>query len=215
MEIGTSLTLEAINPETNETQTCRSRIIDQQANKLMIDLPIDDQSSQTMIYAEGTSFKVTYIGADKNVHMFDTTLVSKINDNPPALAVRRPEDASIKTVQRRQFIRVNTAVDAAIHGTNNSFTTVTSDLSGGGMAVIVPQHQRFDIGEEVAVWMVLPMNAGDYHYIHALSEVTRLDLDKDIRKISLKFTSLKQDDQQTIIRFCFEKQLDARKKELT
>ncbi|MFD1360576.1 flagellar brake protein [Lentibacillus salinarum] len=215
MKIGTLLTLDVNNPETGKTQQYRSRVIGENAHALFIDLPIDNETNKTAFFAEGTPFKVIYIGQDQAVHMFHTEINSKAEGNVPALAIRPPEKEAIQTIQRRQYVRVNTAVDVAVHKVDDSFTTVTADISGGGMSIILPDSHMLKTGEQAEIWVVLQLKSGDYQYIHATAETIRLNDEGGVRTAALKFIAMHQNKQQSIIRYCFEKQLEARKKELT
>ncbi|TFJ93798.1 flagellar brake protein [Lentibacillus salicampi] len=215
MKIGTLLTLEAKNPETGETHKYRSQIIEKNAHYLLIDLPIHHETNKTAFFMKGTHFKMTYIGTDQAVYMFTAKLMKMVKGDIPSLAVQAPEKEAIRIIQRRAFVRIDTAVDVAVHYTNDSFTTVTSDISGGGMSIILPEPHELNVNERTDLWMVLRMQSEHYQYVHAATEVTRIVDDNGIRKASMKYLSINQKDQQFIIRYCFEKQLEARRKELS
>ncbi|SFA73474.1 c-di-GMP-binding flagellar brake protein YcgR, contains PilZNR and PilZ domains [Lentibacillus halodurans] len=215
MKIGTALTMEINNSETGEISKYRSSVIEKTAHHLLIDLPIDDKTNKTVFLPEGTHMKITYIGTDQTVYMFHTEIAARVKENIPALAITFPEKEAISTIQRRQFVRIDTAVDVAVHRAKDSFTTVTADISGGGISVILPESHPIDISERLDIWIVLQMHSGDFQYIHAIAEVIRVDDDNGVSKASLKFVSINESEQQLIIRYCFEKQLESRKKELS
>ncbi|MFA1820693.1 flagellar brake protein [Virgibacillus oceani] len=97
------------------------------------------------------------------------------------------------------------------------FTTVTNDLSGGGMSIIMLNGTGLDHVEskKAVICMVLEMNNGDYHYCHIKAEFVHINEQRSgIQTASLKFTSITSNVQQQIIRYCYERQREARKKEL-
>lgn len=116
-------------------------------------------------------------------------------------------------------MRIETAVDVSIHlakgGSSQSFTTVTSDISGGGMSIILPTTESLNEHDSIDIWMVLQMQNGEYYYIYSQSTVVRVITNKHkIHTASIKFETISKYDQQKVIRFCFEKQRELRTKEL-
>ncbi|SFD50689.1 c-di-GMP-binding flagellar brake protein YcgR, contains PilZNR and PilZ domains [Lentibacillus persicus] len=214
MKIGTVLKLEKIEPETGYSNTYRSKIIEKEGQYLFIDLLNDNKTNKTTIFPKGTPFKISYVGRDQSVHLFNTKILRLAKGELPAIVIELPSEEKITTIQRRRFVRIDTAVDVAIHSSDISFTTVTVDVSGGGVSIILPPSYTFEIAENVEIWMVLHMQSGEINYISAKGEVVRIDDNESLRKASLKFLSISKNDQQAIIRYGFEKQLEARKKEL-
>ncbi|TRM12589.1 pilus assembly protein PilZ [Lentibacillus cibarius] len=216
MKIGMALSLEVSDPDSGEVSKYRSKIIDQNEQYLFINLPIDTHTNKTTFFREGTQFTAVYIGDGQSVQMFKTQAAGTYRlDNIPALAIQLPDAEQIKTIQRRRFIRVKTAVDVAVHGKNLGFTTVTQDISAGGLSIVLPTGINVKEKEMLTVWLVLIMRTGEYQYIHAAAEVIRIDQGKDGSRLSLKFKEITNAAQQKIIRFCFDEQLRTRRKELS
>lgn len=215
MKIGTLLTLEIQQPETKEVKMFRCKIVEKNEQYLFIDLPIEIKTNKSTIILEGTHFSATYLEMDQSVYKFYSEIAEKVKLNVPTLAIHLPDKSNMKRIQRREYVRIETAVDVAIHGSHSPFTTVTSDISGGGMSVIIPAGMTVVEKEEADVWIVLQMDSGDYQYVSATVEVIRVKQDNTIAKTaSLKFVSIAKLAQQSIIRYCFEKQREARNKEL-
>ncbi|AIF45446.1 flagellar brake protein [Virgibacillus sp. SK37] len=124
-----------------------------------------------------------------------------------------------KKIQRRQFVRIETAIDIAIHPLDNSFTaftTVTNDISGGGISVILPDHITWDADKEVDIWLAFAEHTGKMRYLNVKAKTVLVKKEKSTVKIgSFQFTTIKKHDQQHIIRYCFEKQRERRKKEMS
>lgn len=215
LKIGTLLNLELKQIQTDEVKKYRCKIVEKNEDYLFIDYPIDIKTNKTAFLYKGTHLSAEYVGKDQSVYKFQTEIVAKVKLNVPTLAINFPNEDNIKRIQRREYVRIETAVDIAVHSSNDSFTTVTSDVSGGGMSIIIPNGNKMEEKEEVNVWIVLQMQSGEFQYVTALTEVIRIkESDNAANTASLKIIQVTKADQQNIIRYCFEKQREARKKEL-
>ncbi len=218
MNIGTLLQLEYKKDGVSEVLKYYCKIIERNEQYLFIDCPVNEKTKKTERFHKGAQFFAAYIGKDQSVYRFRTEVVSKVSFNIPALAIRLPNKEGIKRIQRREFVRVKSAVDIAVYSDNDSFspfTTVTDDISGGGMSIIVPDGVNLELNKDISIWMVLEMYNGEYQYHNIKAVFVHINkLNSGIQIGSLKFTGLKQKIRQQIIRYCFEKQREARKKEL-
>lgn len=137
----------------------------------------------------------------------------------PALAIKLPNKSKFKRIQRREFVRIDTAVDAAIHSPGNDFlpfVSVTSDISGGGMSVIVPKDNTLQLGQTVDLWLSLPMHSKKQKYIYSQAEIVFIkEASSSVVTASLKFISISRQNQQHIVSFVFQKQRELRMKELS
>jgi c-di-GMP-binding flagellar brake protein YcgR len=220
MKIGTMLHLEYKKQGVSEILRYYCKIIEKNDHYLFIDYPVNERTRKTGFFHKGTHFLAMYIGKDQSVYQFRTELVSKVSLNVPALAIKLPNKDNIKRIQRREFVRIKSAVDVAVHSNNESFTpftTVTDDISGGGMSIIVPQGINLEWNKikNIWIWMVLEMYNGEYHYHNIKAKFVHInELKNGLQIASLKFVAIPQNIQQHIIRYCFERQREARKKEL-
>lgn len=218
MQIGTMIYLETEDPRTNETKNYRSRVVEKNEHYLFIDYPFEIKTKKTTFFPKGTRFKATYIGKDQTPYAFHTEIVAKVKLNVQVLAIVLPEKGRIERIQRREYVRVDAAIDVAIHPIHDSlepFSTVTNDVSGGGLSIIIPKKKKLSDDAELDIWLVLPMLTGEYHYIQTKAKVIRIQSrENSIQSASLKYQSLAKNDRQSLIRFCFEKQRESRKKEL-
>ncbi|MFC4557402.1 flagellar brake protein [Virgibacillus kekensis] len=215
MKIGTLLSLEIKDREKGEIVRFRCKVAEKNEHYLFIDHPIEVKTNKSVFLPEGTHLIASYVGKDQSVYQFHTKIAAQIKMNVPVLAIHIPNKDKIKRIQRREYVRVETAVDVAIHSVELSFTTVTSDISGGGMAIIIPSNKLIEAEDEMDICLVLPLDSGDYQYVNALAEVVRVKEDKSSARIaSMKFTKISKYARQGIIRYCFERQREARNKEL-
>lgn len=217
VEIGTPLQITVENEE-NDGEQYRSKLIDKNSKYLIIDYPTNVTTKRTAILPLQSRLKISFIDKNRRVYQFETTLIKRVKTSKIlGLAVVYPEKDEIKRIQRRNYVRIHTSIDVAIHSPNSSFLpiiTVTNDISGGGLSIIVPEDTELESGMEAEVWMVLPRNNGKNDYICAKSETVDLFEEKDEpMKASFKFVDIDENDKQRIIRFVFDKQREERRKE--
>lgn len=217
MEIGKKLNLLIQDTENNQMMEYRSTIIGINQKYLFIDYPINKDTQRTSFFPNGTILLATYVDKDKNLYQFHTKVRKRTTLTIPGLAIDIPEKAKLKQIQRREYVRIMTSIDIAIHPTDQSFspfTTVTNDISGGGISVVIPPKKQLKIGQEIFLWMVLHMKS-EIRYIHLKGEIMHVyHLKNDFQTVSVKFISITDQTRQNIIQFGFEKQREARNKEL-
>ncbi|WP_421379278.1 flagellar brake protein [Bacillus salacetis] len=212
LKIGTILTLEPVQAEKAEKYRCK--VVEFNGSRLYIDYPVHTETDRTVFLIDGTQLKVSFVYNDTTVYSFETEVTGRKKSNIPMICLHYPGSNELVKVQRRQFVRVDAAVDAAVITPRVSYPTITTDISAGGCAVKVQKNQSYEAGMEVEIILVLPMQTGEYHYLNVPCRVVRI-WDKSTNRIaSLEFTELKDLQQQNILRFCFERQLALRNKGL-
>lgn len=124
-----------------------------------------------------------------------------------------PTEEFIK-IQRREFVRVETAVDVAVENNDEFQQFVTEDISAGGLLLNITSGANFREGDTVNLLIVLPFSNGEICYVQTESLVVKI-FERDSRSYaSIQFSGTDDIDKQHIVRFCFERQLQKRKKEL-
>lgn len=218
MKIGTVLHLEIRDKKSGELQKYYCKVIDKNKNYLMIDYPIHIRTNKTSFFSKGTHLIVTYLEDGNVVYQFPSIIAAKVKLNVPALGIKIPNDDYIERIQRREYVRIDTTIDVAVHSTDHLFSpfvTVTTDISGGGMAIITAKNIPLEMGTKVDVWFPLIRRKNDYHYIYVQSEIVSIrEGNSKNNVVSLKFTSIDNQDRQEIIWYCFEKQRESLQKEL-
>lgn len=214
LNVGMKLALSLEHKEKGR-EVYTSKVLDMVEERLVIDYPVNRTTNKTVFIPVGSTLKASFIGKDQVVYQFTTKIVAKANYRLPALVIEKPEKEDLKRIQRREFVRVETAVDVAVHQENGEFTTVTTDISGGGLSLVVPKKHSVEMDEVVEVWLVLNFSTGKIHYIRTSAQVVFLKERNGVKTASFKFLSIKPKDQQLIISYCFEKQREMRKKELS
>jgi c-di-GMP-binding flagellar brake protein YcgR len=217
ISIGDVLTLEPKYSDLVERYKCK--LVEQKGNDLYIDYPINLKTNRTVFLLDGTQLKVSFVASDGSVYLFDTEVKGRAKQNIPMLILTFPGKEHLIKIQRRQFVRVETPMDIAIHPTNSEFkpfTGITEDISAGGAAVLVPPNINIQAGMVINTYFVLPMQNGDYHYLRLNCKVIRvIERNQSRNKVSLQFLDLTSNQRQHILRFSFERQLALKKKSIT
>jgi len=214
VNIGAVLMLEILN---GKKERLKCKLLDRMDGKLFIDFPVNEETGKTTFLHNNTELLVTFVNENDQVFRFKTKVIGKFRDNIPMVILKEPKKEEFKQVQRRQFVRVETSIDVAIHPFNHEFDpfcTVTEDISGGGAAILFPEKTTLPVGMEVMAWVVLPFEDGTIEYLRLHAEVVRVSevSNSNIQKASLKFLNVDNNSLQHIIRFCFETQLQHKKK---
>lgn len=201
-KIGDSIT---VKHEKYAKESLRCRIIDKDEQFLYVDYPINIRSTKSGALTPNRYFSVVYTVAEK-VYEFSAPIKAYNKLTVPALAIPIPKIEEVRRIQRREFVRIKTNVDIAIHCLNNSFnpfTSVTYDISGGGAAVIIPPEISLELVNKLKVYLVLQWENNTYDYITTEAEFIRFQRLGEIRIMSIKYHFDQQNDQEKIIQYCF------------
>lgn len=219
MQIGTTLTLQKSAYLGQKQDKYKCKIIEMNDTYIIVDYPVSVRTGKTIFLKQGTTFFAFYMDKKNNVFQFKTQIDGKTKRTIPGLILALPGEENFRRIQRRQFIRVDAAVDVAVSSsteTFSAFTTVTTDISGGGVSVVIPSTISVRENERCDICLVLKTDADQYHYVRMKAEIIRIhNRENEIHTASLNFLDIDNNDRQHIIRFCFEKQREMRRKELT
>ena len=212
IKIGTTLILEPTYTERVEKFRCK--VVEQTDGVIYIDYPTNTITKKTAFLIDGAQFRVTFSDENKQSYAFNTEVLGRRKGNIPMIMLSCPSDDDIIKIQRREFVRVQTPVDVAVEY-NNSFTQlVAEDISAGGVLLTLTKAVNFQIGDAVRLTIVLPYNNNEIRYIQTDALVVTTFERNNRTLASLQFTDTDDIDKQYIVRFCFERQLQIRKKEL-
>lgn len=219
LNIGDTLNLEIDEGDDKEKQHFKCRLVDRVKDYLFIDYPINQRTKRVGFFHDGTQFQVSFIGKDQAVYLFETQLQGRQKGRIPMLIIRDPGKEKYIRVQRREHVRVETAIDVAVHHKDKEFspfTSLTADISGGGIALVLPRGHNLSSGKDIICWLSLPMQTGEIKFIQVDCHVIRIIPSKgnSKEKATIEFIDIKERDRQTIISYCFERQLYLRKKGL-
>lgn len=212
LKIGTILTLEPTYTERVEKFRCR--VVEQGENIIYIDYPVNVVTKKTSFLVDGAQFRVTFMTNEKQSFAFNTEVLGRKGGTVPMIILTCPSPEEFLKIQRREYVRVESKVDVSIEFDGQFTPLVTEDISAGGLAVILNRPVNFREDDKVKLTIVLPYSNGDIKYVQTAAIVVRIFEKDGIRIASIQFTDTDDLDKQHIVRFCFERQLLLRKKEL-
>ena len=212
LKIGTMLILEPTYTERVEKFRCK--VVEQKDGVLYIDYPINTITKKTAFLIDGAQFRVTFNDESKQSFAFNTEVLGRKKGNIPMIMLTCPPDEEFIKIQRREFVRVETPVDVAVEYDNRFTQLVADDISAGGVLLALQGSINFKIGDEVRLTIVLPYTNKEIRYVQTDALVVTTFERNNRTLASVQFTDTDDIDKQYIVRFCFERQLQIRKKEL-
>lgn len=197
----------------------KSRITDLTEELASIELPTSESTGRTGVFRPGTSCLVWYVGEDGSRYEFQSSIVSRESGHIPVLLLQLPKKEEIVRTQRRNYLRIETALDIAVKHQDPMrryhFLARTIDISGGGLSFTCDESYRLREKDVLQVWIALPSKNGQVQHAFAELEVVRQKApeEKGLHQwISGKFTNISEQDRVKVVRACYERQLELRKK---
>ncbi|WP_017728058.1 flagellar brake protein [Halalkalibacterium ligniniphilum] len=220
IEIGSTIFLELNDKSEGENKVLRfrCRLVDREDGTLMIDYPINQETKKPGFFYDGTQFRVWFIGKDDVMYAFDTEILGRKKSDIPMLILNDPGNENYIRIQRRNYVRVEATADVAVHPIDGAsftpFRTVTLDLSGGGAAIVIPVGVKMPHEGKVNCWFALHLQSGETAFVQALCKIIRIFRPRPEarERASLQFEEIEPASQQKMIRYCFERQLQLKRK---
>lgn len=215
LKIGDVITLET---KGEKLERLRCKLVERKGNKLFIDYPINVDTGRTAFLIIGTELNASFV-LKENVYRFQTEVTGRTKENIPMISLTYPGDDQLIRIQRRQFVRINTNLDVAVHPIENeflAFTAVTSDISAGGTALLLPKTTNLKKGQEILIWIALPFQKDQMEYIKVKGKIIRfIPADHELYvKAPIQFLNINEETRQTLLQFCFNQQIQFRRKGL-
>ena len=200
-----------INKEfTDKGEKYRSKIIDLGNDYVMIDYPTEVDTGKTAFFMDGTQLFVSFTDKLKISYAFKTEVRGRLLQGVPMLKISYEGDDQLIKVQRREFVRIETAIDVAVEKGHEKVQLVAEDISAGGIALNITKAPFLEKEEVVSLLIVLPFANHEIKYVKAKGEVIRTWDDRGRTIASIQFGEIDAYDRQQIVRFCFERQLKQR-----
>lgn len=213
IKIGNTVYIEVSNdPSTNEKTTYRSKLMDSIDGYFVVDTPVHKETGKSGIFMLGTEVDVWFVGADDAVYSFSSEITHRQRGKINRFYLKNPGKDHYTRIQRRNYLRIDAAVDVAVHSKTESFdpfVTTTIDIGGGGIYIVLPEQIELKKEEMVDVWLVLHLQDGVIHYVKTRSKVVRVEnKEKGFpNRCSMQFIHIDENDRQKIISYCFQQQI--------
>ncbi|TFE29966.1 flagellar brake protein [Cohnella luojiensis] len=196
-----------------EPVTLRTRIADEDDQSIYMEIPIDEKSRKSYLSQVGETFQIYFFTQEGVKHLFQSSVTGFRKDIVPLVAIRKPLPGEITKDQRRSFLRVEANLELAVSIYDKiKFVAITEDVGGGGVSFICEKKWPVVQNAVLSCWLLLSYKGGTIAHARFEGEVVRvLEADPDKHLIMMRFQDIADSDQQKIIRYCFERQLDKRK----
>jgi c-di-GMP-binding flagellar brake protein YcgR len=208
LSIGTIIVID--KDFTKDSEKFKSKVVDIGDGFVMIDYPTHIETGRTAFFMDGTQLHVTFIDNAKMSYAFRTEVGGRLNKGIPMIKLSYPGDDQLIKIQRREFVRVESAIDIAVEKDGRFTQYVAADLSAGGVALTLLNADAFKENELLTLTIVLPFMNHEIKYVNADARVIRVWKKEDRLIASLQFETINQIERQYVIRFCFERQLQNR-----
>ncbi|MBM7564464.1 flagellar brake protein [Paenibacillus sacheonensis] len=192
----------------------KARIADSTDDELLIEVPILEGTGRLKRLFLGDELSAYFLTQEGVKSYFNTHVLGFKDDIVRLVRIRKPEPESITKIQRRHFLRVSAELEIAIQLSGNiRFIGVTDDVGGGGISFMTDAKWPIAQGTLLDCWLLVPYRNGSVDHAQFKAEVVRVStLDNGKHQVMAKFAKILDSERQRIIRFCFERQLDYRKR---
>ena len=151
---------------TEDSEKYKSRVIDSGEGFVMIDYPSHIESGRTAFFMDGTQLLVSFTDDLKMSYAFRTEVIGRLNKGVPMLKLSYPGNDLLIKVQRREFVRVEAAIDVAVTKEELTAQLVAEDISAGGIALNLPNPDLFNEDETIEL-VIVPFTKVVTKYIRA------------------------------------------------
>ncbi|MCC3373488.1 flagellar brake protein [Cohnella sp. REN36] len=200
-------------PDPGLAPTLRSRLADMDESSLHLEIPLDERAGRLRRLEVGEGLSLTYFTSEGVRHQFVTEVVGFRRETVPLVTVRKPSPEEITREQRRNFLRVEAQLELAVRlGDRLRFTALTEDVGGGGLSFRCDRKWPLTPNTAANCWLLLSYRDGSVSHAQFEGEVVRVvPAEPHHLVVMMRFKDIQDNDQQKIIRYCFERQLDMRK----
>ncbi|WP_168735638.1 flagellar brake protein [Cohnella fermenti] len=197
----------------DQAPTYRSRIADLTAESIFIEIPMNEETKRYYRTQPGEQMTASYYTADGVKHQFTTVVRGIAKDVVTLIEIRMPHPDEISKEQRRSFLRVETELEIAVRlGEKVRFTALTADVGGGGISFRCERKWPIVKGMKLNCWLLVPFRTNTVTHAQFIGEVVRVnEVEPKHYMVMMRFDDIQDSEQQKVIRYCFERQLDMRK----
>lgn len=200
--------------EEEAKQEYKSRIANVSDAYISMEIPMNDKSGKLKRLYPGDELSVYFITEGGVKNYFNSSVLGFSDDVIRLVLIKKPDPESITKVQRRNFLRVPAILEIAVKFSEQlQFVSLTDDVGGGGISFLCEGYVPVESGHTVECWLLVPFKNGQIEHVPFKSEIVRVkELETGKKQVMMRFSEITDRDRQKIIRYCFERQLDFRKR---
>jgi len=214
-KVNQTLYLQVASSDEEETKIeYKSRIADLDEDRMLIEIPLNEKTGKFKKLYLGDELSAYFVSDGGVKNYFSTHVLGFKEEVIRLIAVEKPEPESITKVQRRSFLRVAAELELAIkYSEHVRFLAMTDDVGGGGISFITDGKWQLKSGDILDCWLLLPYKNGTVDHANFRPEIVRVkQLESGRNQVMAKFAEISDGERQKIIRYCFERQLEFRKR---
>ncbi|MDB5053792.1 MAG: glycosyl transferase [Bacilli bacterium] len=200
--------------EEEAKEELKSRISDVLEEHILMEIPMRVKSGKIKRLYAGDELSAYYVTEGGVKNYFITSVLGFREDVVKLVVIKKPELEAITKVQRRNFLRVPAELEIAVKVSEHiQFMGLTDDVGGGGISFLCEKHMPIQVNNMASCWLLVPFKNGKVDHVPFKAEMVRVKpTEDDSLLVMLRFIEISDRDRQKIIRYCFERQLDFRKK---
>jgi c-di-GMP-binding flagellar brake protein YcgR len=213
--INQQLYIQVASMDEEESQhEYKSRISDVRDGYIAIEVPISVKTGRLKRLVIGDQISAHYVTDGGVKNFFNTEVLGLREEVIKLVLIKPPELESITRIQRRNYLRVPAELEIAVKLQERlQILGVTDDVSGGGLSFICDGQLPFKSKEIISCWLLLNYKTGTVEHMPFLAEIVRIKpLETGKQLLMCSFTNIAEHERQKVIRYCFERQFDLRKK---
>src|SRR5690625_285037 len=215
LTIGKTIHLELVENNQVYKDLYRAKVAELNSQTFYIELPINQRTQKTAFFRDGTDFLAKIVTENEVVYQFPTKLLRRTVRTIPMLEMTLPSDNDFTQVQRREYVRVDHISDISVQSDRqgkNFVPSTMSNISGGGMSIVLPSTFKIRVDDSITCRFQLLCNSKEEEFEEDCKVVRLGEPTGNYKKVYLYFTNMKESERKKIIQFCFQKQLELRKK---
>ncbi|WP_079910709.1 flagellar brake protein [Paenibacillus sp. 32352] len=200
--------------EEEAKQEFKSRIADMTDKQISMEIPMNERTGRLKRLYIGDELSVYFITDGGVKNYFTSTVLGFSDDVIRTVHIKKPDLESITKVQRRNFLRVPAELEIAVaYSEQLKFVAVTDDVGGGGISFLCDGYIPLATQQTVRCWLLLQFKNNQLEHIPFKGELVRVKpLETGKQQVMLRYSEITDHDRQKIIRYCFERQLEFRKR---
>lgn len=186
----------------------RSKVVEVHGGALWIELPLHMKSNMPAQLSDD-QLVVKYRVPSGALIKYPANFIESKDDPGRIWSITAPSADAVSRLQQRQYVRVpaglSVRLDHMFSGTNKIVDVHSRDISGGGMAVLLPKGIYLETGSFVTARFTLPSN--DFP-VEVVCQVIRVSDRNEygFAIASLKYNNIKEPIRQKIIQYTFVRQ---------
>jgi c-di-GMP-binding flagellar brake protein YcgR len=200
-----------VSPEPGHEQEYPVRVADIQDDVLITDIPLGSQGQLVRIPQDQIVYARYHL--NDSMYQFPTHVLRYVPDQVPMMVLLKPSKDMITKLQRREYFRIPVSLSSLLRIENQETEVTLLDLSGGGF-LFQPPGVPLQKGDAFSGTLTLPLKDKSPRVIAYQAKICRALSHPDTGEslFGAQFIQMTETDRDWIIRYCFEKQMEYRRK---